>query len=35
MRTEQARYLLDLTIGDAASDFKDIPSSIIILAGDC
>ncbi|WP_417638141.1 endonuclease/exonuclease/phosphatase family protein [Klebsiella aerogenes] len=34
MRTEQARYLLDLSIGDAASDFKDIASSIKILAGD-
>lgn len=34
IRTEQARYLLDLGIGDAASDFKDIASSIKILAGD-
>lgn len=34
MRTEQARYLLDLSIGDAASDFRDIASSIKILAGD-
>lgn len=33
-RTGQARYLLDLSIGDAASDFKDIASSIKILAGD-
>lgn len=34
MRTEQARYLLDLSISDAASDFKDISSSIKSLAGD-
>ena len=34
IRTEQARYLLDLSIGDAPSDFKDIASSIKILAGD-
>lgn len=34
IRTQQARYLLDLSIGDAASDFKDIASSIKILAGD-
>lgn len=34
IRTEQARYLLDLSIGDATSDFKDIASSIKILAGD-
>jgi len=34
IRTEQARYLLDLSIGDAASDFKDIASAIKILAGD-
>ncbi|MEG2955094.1 MAG: endonuclease/exonuclease/phosphatase family protein [Hafnia sp.] len=34
IRTEQARYLLDLSIGDAASDFKDIASAIKVLAGD-
>lgn len=34
VRTEQARYLLDLSIGDAKSDFKDISSSVKILAGD-
>lgn len=34
MRTEQARYLLDISIGDATSDFPDIASSIKILAGD-
>lgn len=34
IRTEQARYLLDLSIGDATSDFKDIASAIKILAGD-
>ena len=34
VRLMQARYLLDLSIGDAASDFKDIASSIKILAGD-
>jgi endonuclease/exonuclease/phosphatase family metal-dependent hydrolase len=34
VRTGQARYLLDLSIGDAGSDFKDIASSIKILAGD-
>lgn len=27
-------YLLDLSIGDAASDFKEIASAIKILAGD-
>ncbi|MTH45966.1 endonuclease/exonuclease/phosphatase family protein [Intestinirhabdus alba] len=34
IRTGQVRYLLDLSIGDAKSDFKDIASSIKILAGD-
>lgn len=34
VRLMQARYLLDLSIGDASSDFKDIASSIKILAGD-
>lgn len=34
IRIEQARYLLDLSIGDAASDFKDIASAIKVLAGD-
>ncbi|APR33462.1 MULTISPECIES: endonuclease/exonuclease/phosphatase family protein [Citrobacter] len=34
MRTEQARYLLDISIGDATTDFPDIASSIKILAGD-
>ncbi len=34
MRTEQARYLLDINLGDAASDFQNIASSIKILAGD-
>ncbi|ANZ03858.1 endonuclease/exonuclease/phosphatase family protein [Raoultella ornithinolytica] len=34
MRIEQVRHLLDVSIGDAPSDFKDIASSIKILAGD-
>lgn len=34
VRLMQARYLLDLSIGDAPSDFKDIASAIKILAGD-
>ncbi|AVE59793.1 MULTISPECIES: endonuclease/exonuclease/phosphatase family protein [Citrobacter] len=34
MRIEQVRHLLDISIGDASSDFKDIASSIKILAGD-
>lgn len=34
IRTGQARYLLDLSIGDAPSDFKNISSAIKILAGD-
>lgn len=34
MRIEQVRHLLDVSIGDASSDFKDIASSIKILAGD-
>jgi endonuclease/exonuclease/phosphatase family metal-dependent hydrolase len=34
VRTEQARYLLDLSIGDAPSDFQDIASAIKILVGD-
>lgn len=33
-RTDQARYLLDISFGDATSDFQDIASSIKILAGD-
>lgn len=34
VRTTQARSILDVAIGDATSDFKDIASSIKILAGD-
>ncbi len=34
IRTEQVRYLLDLSISDAPSDFKDIASAIKILVGD-
>lgn len=34
VRLMQARHLLDVSIGDAPSDFKDIASSIKILAGD-
>lgn len=34
VRLMQARHLLDLSIGDAASNFKDIASSVKILAGD-
>ncbi|KAA1144481.1 endonuclease [Citrobacter portucalensis] len=33
-RTAQARSILDVAIGDAPSDFKDIASSVKILAGD-
>lgn len=34
VRLMQARYLLDLSIGDASSEFSDIASAIKILAGD-
>ena len=34
IRTGQVRTLLDLSIGDAPSDFKDIASAVKILAGD-
>ncbi len=34
VRLQQVRHILDVTIGDAPSDFKDIASSIKILAGD-
>lgn len=34
LRVEQARYLLDISIGDAKTEFKDIASSVKILAGD-
>ncbi|MFD1803789.1 endonuclease/exonuclease/phosphatase family protein [Mixta tenebrionis] len=34
VRINQARYLLDLSIGDAPSDFTNIASAIKILAGD-
>lgn len=34
IRVMQARHILDVSIGDVASDFKDIASSVKILAGD-
>ncbi|AHF76638.1 Endonuclease/exonuclease/phosphatase family protein [Sodalis praecaptivus] len=34
IRIQQARKILDISIGDAPSDFKDIASAIKILAGD-
>ena len=34
VRLNQARYLLDLSIGDAPSDFANIASAVKILAGD-
>ncbi|NIY46402.1 endonuclease/exonuclease/phosphatase family protein [Cedecea colo] len=34
VRLAQARHILDVSIGDAPSDFKDIASSVKILAGD-
>jgi endonuclease/exonuclease/phosphatase family metal-dependent hydrolase len=33
-RMQQVRHILDISIGDVPSDFKDIASSIKILAGD-
>ena len=34
MRLNRARYLLDLSIGDAPSNFANIASAVKILAGD-
>lgn len=33
-RLQQVRHILDISIGDAPSDFKDIASAVKILAGD-
>ncbi|AQS41905.1 MAG: Endonuclease/Exonuclease/phosphatase family protein [Candidatus Tokpelaia hoelldobleri] len=34
IRLEQVRHILEVSIGDVSSDFKDISSSIKLLAGD-